>query len=149
MKITFKGDYALKIIMDLAIGYPERLTQIKDIAKRQDIPKKFLEQIVTQLKGAQYIKTVRGPHGGVTLAKPPAQITLGEIIRLIEGPTSPIACVSTTGFKPCGFSAACVLREVFSEVKERINAVVDQTTFQMLADRAKQLSGQGGQDYFI
>ena len=87
MKISFKGDYALKIILDLALHFDRGTIPIKEISKRQDIPERFLEQIVTMLKGAGYVKTVRGPRGGIGLIKKPADITLGAVIRHMEGPT--------------------------------------------------------------
>jgi Rrf2 family transcriptional regulator, cysteine metabolism repressor len=149
MKLTFKGDYALKIILDLALHHGRELVQIKDIAKRQDIPKKFLEQIVLQLKGAKYLNTIRGPKGGISLAKAPGEITLGEIVRLIEGPTSPIACVSTTGYIKCGFERKCVFKNVWLDIKERINEVLDQTTFEDMVERTKKMLGTNVQDFCI
>ncbi len=149
MKLTFKGDYALKIILDLSLNYGKELTQIKDIAARQDIPKKFLEQIVLTLKGAKYINTIRGPKGGIALAKAPAEITLGEIVRLIEGPTSPIACVSTTGYSHCDFERKCVFKGVWVEIKEKINAVLDHTTFEDMVIKTKKMMGSSTSDFCI
>lgn len=149
MKITFKGDYALKIILDLSLEYGGPLVQMKEIAKRQDIPKKFLEQIVVILKGAKYIRTVRGPKGGIALAKEPAKITLGEIIRLIEGPTAPIACVSTTGRGKCDFENRCVFREVFGEITSLINDVVDKTSFADMVERHLAMGRKRVMDFSI
>lgn len=149
MKISFKGDYALKIILDLSLNYDKGITQIKDISKRQDIPTKFLEQIITMLKGASYVKTVRGPKGGVLLAKPPSKITMGEIIRLMEGPTSPIACVSRSGYNKCSFEKKCAFRGYFDEVRTRINDVVDNTTFKDIAEKYRQLNSSNIIDYSI
>jgi Rrf2 family transcriptional regulator, cysteine metabolism repressor len=149
MKISFKGDYALKIILDLARTYDQGISQIKDIAKRQDIPERFLEQIITMLKSAGYVKTVRGPKGGVFLAKDPSKIVMGEIVRLMEGPTSPIACVSRTAYARCGFEKNCVFKHIWAEVRDRINDVVDHTTFQELAEKEKALLGKDALDYVI
>ena len=149
MKVSFKGDYALKIILDLSLNCDKGIVQIKDISKRQDIPTKFLEQIITTLKGAGFVKTVRGPKGGVYLSKPPSKITMGEIIRLMEGPTSPITCVSNSGHDKCGFEKKCALRCYFAEVRDRINDVVDKTTFQDIADKARQLNSSNAIDYNI
>jgi Rrf2 family transcriptional regulator, cysteine metabolism repressor len=149
MKITFKGDYALKIILDLALLHKGEQTQMKDIAKRQDIPIKFLEQIVLALKRAGYLRTARGPKGGLALAKAPGRITLGEIVRLIEGPTSPIGCVSTTGYTPCDFERRCVFKPVWKEIKDRVNEVLDQTTFEDMIERARQLQPAGAADFCI
>jgi len=148
MKITFKGDYALKIMLELSLEYGGPLVQIKEIARRQDIPKKFLEQIVMILKGAKYVKTVRGAKGGVALAKEPAKITLGEVIRLMEGPTAPIACVSELRGK-CDFENRCAFQEVFGEITCLINGVVDKVTFADMVDRTKALGGKRPIDYNI
>ena len=149
MKITFKGDYALKIILDLALNYDKGIAQIKDISKRQDIPTKFLEQIITTLKGAGYVKTVRGPKGGVFLSRPPSKITMGEIMRLMEGPTSPVACVSKSGYNKCSYEKKCALRGYFAEIRDRVNDVVDKTTFQDIADKAQRLNATNALDYVI
>ncbi len=149
MKVSFKGDYALKIILDLALSYGQAWSQMKDIAGRQDIPLKFLEQIVLALKAAGYLRTSRGRGGGIALAKAPERITLGEVIRLIDGPTSPIACVSTSGYRPCGFETRCAFNAVFQDVKERVNAVLDHTTLREMADRTRQLVQGRSADYCI
>jgi Rrf2 family protein len=149
VKVSFKGDYALKIILDLALRYGQGVCQIKDISKRQDIPTKFLEQIITTLKGAGYVKTVRGPKGGVLLAKPPAGITMGEIIRLMEGPTSPITCVSKSCYGKCDYEEKCAFRGYFKEVRDRINDVVDNTTFDKIAAKARKLGSAEVIDYSI
>jgi Rrf2 family transcriptional regulator, cysteine metabolism repressor len=149
MKISFKGDYALKIILDLSLSHGHGISQIKDISRRQDIPEKFLEQIITTLKGAGYVKTVRGPKGGVFLSKPPAEVTLGEVIRLMEGPTSPITCVSKSCRAKCSYEKKCAFRGYFETIRDRINDVVDNTTFQEIADKAKKLDSRETHDYVI
>jgi DNA-binding IscR family transcriptional regulator len=83
------------------------------------------------------------------LAKAPAEITLGEIVRLIEGPTSPIACVSTTGYIKCGFEKKCVFKGVWSNIKERINEVLDNTTFEDMVDKTKKMLGTSVPDFCI
>ncbi len=149
MKVSFKGDYAIKIILDLSLRYGRGISQIKDISKREDIPGKFLEQIITMLKGAGYVKTVRGPKGGVMLAKAPSEITMGEIIRLMEGPTSPITCVSKSAHAKCSFEKKCALRGYFELVRDKVNEVVDNTTFQDIADKARKLQHAETSDYSI
>jgi Rrf2 family protein len=149
MKISFKGDYATKIILDLSLNYNQGVTQIKDIAKRQDIPERYLEQIITLLKNARYINTIRGPKGGVLLAKAPSKITIGEIVRLVEGPTSPITCVSRSAHTRCSFEHKCVLKGVWKEVRDKINEVVDNTTYQDLVDRAIAMESKSALNYVI
>lgn len=149
MKVSFKGDYALKTILDLSLHYGRGITQIKDISKRQDIPGKFLEQLITTLKGAGYVKTIRGPKGGVMLAKEPSKITMGEIIRLMEGPTSPITCVSKSDHCKCNFDKKCAFRGYFELIRDRINEVADNTTFKDIADKARKLQHTEVTDYSI
>lgn len=149
MKISYKGDYALKIILDLAMTYNQGITQIRDISKRQDIPERFLEQIITILKGAGYVKTMRGPKGGVYLAKEPGKITVGQIVRLIEGPTSPITCVSRSCHVKCNFENKCVFKDMWADVRDRINDVVDKVTFSDLVEKEKSRHPSALMDYSI
>jgi Rrf2 family transcriptional regulator, cysteine metabolism repressor len=95
--------------------------------------------IVLILKGANYIRTVRGQKGGIALAKDPSKVTLGEIIRLIEGTTSPINCVSATCHEKCNFENRCSFKEVFAEVKKKINDVVDKTTLADMVERTQSM----------
>lgn len=135
MKISFSGDYALKAILDLALNFNNGLSRISDIAKRQDIPLKYLEQILLVLKGAGYVKSQRGPKGGYYLAKKPRDIMMGEIIRLVEGPVSPITCVSKSGYQRCKEEGSCVFRPIFDKIRVMTENVVDQTSFADLCKR--------------
>ena len=127
MKISFKGDYALKIILDLALSYGNGITQIKDISKRQDIPEKFLEQILLALRNGGVLKSKRGVEGGYSLAKTPEHITLGEVIRLLDGPLAPIPCVSQTAYEPCSCpdEESCGLRMAMQQVRDAIATILD------------------------
>lgn len=129
MKISFRGDYALKAILDLALNYKSGLIRIHDIAERQDIPLKYLEQILLALKGAGYVKSQRGAKGGYFLAKQPKEITLGEIVRLMEGPIAPITCVSRSCYQKCKEEASCVFRPVWEKVRNLTEEVVDKMNF--------------------
>jgi len=140
MKITFKGDYALKILLDLSLNYEKGLVQIKEISKRQDIPVKYLEQIILILKGAGYVRSKRGPVGGVYLSKPPEKIKVGEIVRLMEGSTSPITCVSRTEPSKCNFVRRCPFVEMWTEIRNLTNKIIDGTTFGALADKLKSMT---------
>lgn len=138
MKISYKGDYAIKTVIALASIYIEdnsRLVKIEEISKKQDIPKKFLEQILLQLKNAGIVRSERGASGGYALKKDPAAIKLGEIVRLIDGTTAPIACVSCTDYKACEFEGKCALKPVWQRVREAVNSVVDNVTVKELAER--------------
>lgn len=140
MKITYKGDYALKILLDLSLNYDKGLVQIKDISKRQDIPVKYLEQIVLILKGAGYVGSRRGPEGGVYLAKPPEKIKMGQIIRLMEGSTSPISCVSKTAPSKCNFFNRCPFVEMWTDIRDFTSKIIDNTTFADISKKLKNMS---------
>jgi len=137
VKVSFKGDYALKTILDLSLHYGQGVVQIRDISKRQDIPLKYLEQILLTLKGAGFVQSKRGPSGGYHLAIAPGKITIGAVVRLMEGPTSPITCVSTSGYCRCEDEARCVFRGVWLEVKTAVNDIVDRTTFEDLTKKVR------------
>jgi Rrf2 family protein len=144
MKITFKGDYALKALLDLSIHYGKPQS-IDDIAKRQDIPAKFLEQIMLTLKKGGFVKSVRGKKGGYLLSRDPKNITMGQAIRYIEGPVEPIACVANK--ETCSYSARCALRDVFSDIGSSISEKVDSITFADLRDRQKKKEGKYAEYY--
>ncbi len=139
MRISFKGDYALKTILDLSCNYAKGLSRIGDIARRQDIPLKYLEQILLQLKGGGYVISKRGTEGGYMLAKKPSSITIGEIIRLTEGFTSPISCVSSSCKSKCNDETRCPFRPLWQDIKEMINGVVDRVTFEDMCHKKETL----------
>ncbi len=146
MRISFKGDYALKTLLDLAVKSDDGAVKISDIAKRQDIPLKYLEQLLLQLKGAGFVKSKRGKDGGYLLAMPAGKITLGEVIRVMEGFTSPITCVSRSCFSRCADEKKCPFRSTWEKVRDRVNAIVDTTT---IADIAQKLVKGVEEDYNI
>jgi Rrf2 family protein len=148
MRITYKGDYAMKILLDLSLNYTKGLAQIKDISKRQDIPLKYLEQIILILKGSGYLRSKRGPVGGIILAKPPEKIKLGEIIRLMDGSTAPITCVSKTESSKCAYDSRCPFRSIWNDIRNYTNSIVDNTTFADMVEKTKNLSAKS-LDYAI
>lgn len=135
MRITYRGDYAFKAVLDLALHYHEKEpTTIHDIAKRIDAPVKFLEQILLDLKKGGFIESRRGKIGGYMLSRPPAQITVGDVARFIDGPLEPISCVER-GYSNCGDINKCVFREVWHRVAQATSEVVDNLTFAELIER--------------
>jgi Rrf2 family protein len=144
MKITFKGDYAIKVLLDLSINQGKPRSS-DEIARRQDIPVKFLEQILLQLKKGGFVKSFRGQKGGYVLSKDPKDITLGQAIRYIEGPVEPIACVNHK--ETCSYSSKCALRDVFCDIGEYIAAKVDSLTFADLRDRQKKKENKFSEYY--
>jgi len=141
MKITYKGDYALKALLQLALRYDgsdSEVASINEIAKSGDMPTKFLEQILLALKKGGFVKAKRGINGGFYLARPPAKITIGEVVRFIEGPIEPISCVGEDCYKGCKDLASCLFRDVWKEVGIAISSVVDTITFEDLIIKCKE-----------
>lgn len=134
MRITYKGDYALKALLDLSLHYGKGLSTIHDIAKRIHAPVKFLEQVLLELKSAGFVGSRRGKVGGYLLAKPPDEITLGEVVRFIDGPIEPIACVEKN-YSGCTDLYICVFRPIWSQISKSISETVDNVTFGKLASK--------------
>ena len=132
MKLSKRGEYALRSLINLGIAAKvgRKLLPVTELAKAEDLPVKFLEQIIQQLREAGYVKSERGKHGGYRLAKPAAQIHIGQIVRLIDGPLAPIGCVSQTAYKPCNCpdEAHCGLRMLMLDVRNAIAAILDRYT---------------------
>ena len=136
MRITYKGDYALKTILDLALHYGESPATIHDLAKRADIPVKFLEQILLDLKRGGFVESRRGKVGGYLLARSPAQTKLGEVIRFIDGPIEPIACLNKK-YKGCNDIYKCAFRDIWAKVAGSTAKIIDSITFEDLAKKIK------------
>ena len=132
MKISKRGEYALRALIDLGIaselGWP--MLQVSELASKEKLPIKFLEQIFTQLKRAGYVESRRGKYGGYSLARPMRQIKFGEVIRLIDGPLAPIRCVSHMSYARCSCpdEAHCGLRMLMFDVRNAISTILDRHT---------------------
>jgi len=134
MRLSKRGEYGLRAMIDLASWTQDgRVISIKAIAERENIPVKFLEQILLAMKNGGLVNSRMGASGGYYLAKPAAQITLGQIIRLLDGPLAPIRCVSQMAYEPCSCpdERTCGLRSVMFDVR---NAIADILDHQTLAD---------------
>ncbi|MGL5206294.1 MAG: RrF2 family transcriptional regulator [Acidaminococcaceae bacterium] len=134
MKISTKGRYALRLMLDLAVNYTGEYITIKNIAKRQEISEKYLEQIITQLSKAGFVKSARGAQGGYMLARTPAEYTVGEILRTLEGSLAPVACLEENQIN-CARASECVTLEVWLQLEKAINNVVDNITLADLVRR--------------
>ena len=137
MKISTKGRYALRLMLDLAYNHTGSFIPIKNISQRQDISDKYLEQIITQLSRAGLVKSARGAQGGYMLAKEPQEYTVGEILRLLEGNLAPVACVDDCK-EACTRADECVTMEVWREIKDAVNKVVDNITLADLVEQQRQ-----------
>ena len=137
MKISTKGRYALRLMLDLAYNHTGSFIPIKNISQRQDISDKYLEQIITQLSRAGLVKSARGAQGGYMLAKEPQEYTVGEILRLLEGNLAPVGCVDDTK-EACTRAAECVPMELWREIKDAASKVVDNITLADLVEQQRQ-----------
>jgi len=136
MKISTRGRYALRMMLDLAI-HNDEYSPIKAIAERQEISNKYLEQIITVLSRAGYVKSIRGPQGGYKLARPANEYTVGMILRLIEGSLVPVACMEDNP-NQCPRCESCVTLGVWKQIDEAISNVVDNITLEDLAKQQLQ-----------
>lgn len=149
MQISYKTDYSLKVILYLSGCYPDGTAQIKQIADAQDIPKKFLEQILLLLKKGGFVASKQGPHGGYFLTRAPKEITVGAVIRFVEGPIRPISCIAPGAEESCSFTATCVFRDIWLEVESAIAGVIDAVTFSDLLERERKKRGETAVDFQI
>lgn len=140
MKISTKGRYALRLMLDLAANYNGEYISLKVISQRQNISNKYLEQIITILSKAGYVKSVRGSNGGYKLAKSPENYTVGMIIRLTEGSLAPVACLEGEE-NDCARSESCVTLSVWKKLYKAINEVVDNITLEDLVNEEKSING--------
>lgn len=134
MKISTKGRYALRMMLDLAVNSAGAPVPLRDVAQRQDISDKYLEQIVTQLSRAGLVRSVRGAGGGYLLTRPSEEYTVGEILRALEGNLAPVSCVDSGDVCRCERAEQCVTVEVWREIQAAVSGVVDRLT---LADLVK------------
>ena len=137
MWITRRTDYATRAVLALAIADDGQPRKIHDIAEATSTPVNVLEQLLPQLRSAGLVRSERGPSGGYRLNHPPGDITLGKVVRLIQGPLAPISCATRSEPEPCPMEVGCTLRDVWADVRDATIAILDATTFADLAARAK------------
>jgi Rrf2 family cysteine metabolism transcriptional repressor len=129
MKLSTRGEYASQAILDIALHQQDGPVKIREIAKRQGIPLKYLENILLTLQRSGVARSKRGAHGGYYLARPADAITVGEVIRAMDGPLAPIDCVSVSAYQQCPRESICGLKWVWREVRDAIADILDHTTF--------------------
>ena len=144
MQISTKGRYALRLMLDLAVHNTGELVKIKDISARENISEKYLEQIISSLKKAGYVKSLRGAQGGYMLAREPETYTVGTILRLTEGSMEPVACLEDEP-NQCSRAGECVTLRLWKMLDEAIEGVLDKVTLQDLKDWYEEM----GNDYVI
>ena len=131
MKISTKGRYGVRLMLSLALHYEKGTLALKAIAKEQGISEKYLEQIVNPLTKCGLVQSYRGAQGGYILTRPPEEITIGEVLRLLEGPLSPVDCVDNP---TCPNSDSCVSLSIWRKMKDALDDVVDNITLADLAE---------------
>lgn len=146
MKISTKGRYAVRVMEDLALHNTGECIKVKDIAARQGISEKYLEQIIAILNKAGYVKSVRGAQGGYRIAKDPSEYTVGMILRLTEGSLAPVACLEEN-YGECERCDTCETLDVWRRLYNAINEVVDGVTVADLVEQRRRRLG--AMDYSI
>ncbi len=141
MRISTKGRYAIKLMLDLAVYSNGEPIKIKDIARRQKISEKYLEQIVASLNKASLVISSRGAKGGYRLASPPESYTVGMILRVMEGNLSPVDCVGVNGV-PCENREQCVTVRIWQRLDDAVNGVLEDIKLSDLVEWQNELTDQ-------
>ena len=153
MKLSLRGEYALRALIVLGLNPEKEVVRIQTISDQQNIPKRFLEQILNDLRAAGILESRRGISGGYRLKRPPDKITLASVIRFIEGPLAPVSCVSEKFYERCTCpnEQLCGIRSIMKEVRDAIVKILEGVTLAQLCDRVRQLQGQHSNplDYII
>ena len=145
MRISAKSEYAIKAVLDLAMHPEAGLVPIQEIAARQGIPQRYLEQVLLALKRAGIVSSKRGSSGGYLLTRPPDRITVGDVLRAVEGASAPFEALTGRRAAPNGHD----LRELWTEISDAVASVVDRLTFGELAARALEREGSARAMYYI
>ncbi|HYA48167.1 MAG TPA: Rrf2 family transcriptional regulator [Burkholderiales bacterium] len=143
MRLSTKGEYASRAMLELSLRYGQGPLHVREISQAQNVPRRFLEQILLLLKRAGYLKSRKGQKGGFVLAKPPSAISVAEVIRVMDGPLAPIDCVSVMAHEACPMEATCGLRWLWKDVRDSVAGILEKTTF---ADLVAKSGRTGGTD---
>ena len=147
MKLSTRGQYGARALLDIALHCDGGPVLLREIAARQAISGQYLEHLMSPLIKAGIVRSIRGARGGITLAKLPEQIKLSEVIQVLEGSTAPVECVDNP--KCCPRSGFCVTRDVWGEMKRAIGQVLESTTLQDLVERHKKKERPEAKMYYI
>lgn len=141
MKLSVRGEYALRALLVLGAKYGQDVVRIQEISDAQHIPKRFLEQILNDLKSVGVVESRRGVAGGYRLARHPEDVTLASVIRHIDGALAPVSCVSERFYEKCSCpdESRCAIRNVMKEVRDAIVKIVERITVKELCERAARL----------
>lgn len=147
MRISTRGRYGSRVMLELALNYRKGPVQVKEIAKRQELSLKYIEQLIARLKASGLVKAVRGIHGGYVLSKSPSQIKLIEIFRVLEGPLALVACVDDPEI--CPRQELCVTRDIWAEIKGAVTRILTFTTLADMVERLQQKKQEASPMYYI
>lgn len=149
MKLSTKGRYGLRAVLDLAIHGNDEAVALSTVSERQDISMNYLEQLIAKLKKAGIVNSVRGAQGGYFLAKPPEEISIGDILRALEGDLNPVACpeVMKTNDSSCSGADMCVTKYVWMRISDSINHTVDNMMLSELLDENSRIKQEFSEDY--
>lgn len=147
MKLSTRGRYGTRVLLDLALHRSEGRVKLRDIARRQQISLQYLDHLITPLTAAGIVASTRGARGGVSLVKPPSETRLSEVIQLLEGSIAPVDCVNNPEI--CPRSSLCVTRDIWEEMRKAMSDVLASTTLQDLVERQErkeqlEVTAQGG-----
>lgn len=143
MKLTVRGEYALRALLVLGLRYQEGMVvRIQTISDEQNIPKKFLEQILNDMRSAGIVQSKRGMEGGYRLAQAPENISLAQVVRLVDGALAPVSCVSENFYEKCSCpdEERCAIRSIMKEVRESVVRILEKVTVADLCHRNRILS---------
>jgi Rrf2 family cysteine metabolism transcriptional repressor len=146
MKLSTKGRYGLRAMLELAYNAEEGPRTIHAIAEKQEISERYLEQLLIPLKQSGLVKSVRGSQGGYILGRAPQEISVGDIVRVLEGPLSPVDCVSEQNPDDCKRAGICVTRPIWTKVRDCIAEVLDSYSLQDLVNEARLMPGNNATD---
>lgn len=149
MKLSTKGRYGVKAMLDLAIHYAEGQIALKSIAERQGISENYLEQLFATLKKSGLVKSIRGSQGGYFLANNPKDISIGDILRALEGSLAPVDCVMEQEPADCCRSDSCATKIIWEKMRDKINEVVDSITLNDLVEEYKKINNKDDYMYYI
>lgn len=147
MKLSTRGQYGTRALLDLALHWGKEPVPLKDIARRQNISLHYLEHLIAPLIGARIVGSTRGARGGVQLVRPPHEVKLIEVIPLLEGSTAPVDCLNNP--ESCPRYDLCVTRDIWDEMKKAIDGVLESTTLQDLVERQKRKEQSKEAMYYI
>ena len=147
MKLSTRGRYGTRALLDLALHQGQGRILLKDIAQRQQISLRYLEHLIAPLIAGGMVRSTRGAKGGVLLSRPAENIKLSEVIQLLEGSVAPVECINNPGI--CDRSGSCATRDIWGEMKQAIDEVLESTTLQDLVERQKRKDQPEAAMYYI